>query len=357
MRIIIACTLLLVVFGLVMLASASSYLGKERYDDSYYYLKHQLLFGLTAGLAGFGLGFFIPLRWFRRLAVILLLANVVMLALVFTPLGFGTDRADRWLSLGGITFQPSEFLKITYILYIAAWLSGPEHRRKNFLTGFFPFALVSGIVAALLIFQPATSTVVIILASAVAIYFISGARISYILLLGLIGLLALALLVYITPYRKARILNYLNPNANTESGNYQLQQAKNAIESGGLFGVGYGQSTTKIGVLPEPIGDSIFAVIGEELGFVGSVSLVGLFGVLVVEMMLLSRRRQNRFTTLALTGFASVIGLQTFTHIGSNIGLIPLTGVPLPFVSYGGSALVVFLTMAGMAANAGKKGG
>jgi len=278
------------------------------------------------------------------------------LGLIFTPLGFGTERADRWLQVGSLTFQPSELLKITYILYIAAWLAGSDRRKKDLKAGFIPFLVISGIIATLLIMQPATSTVAILLGSAIIVYFLSGAKLSYVSGLILIGLISFAVLVYATPYRLNRVFNFLNPETNLQAGNYQLDQARSAVVAGGLTGVGFGQSTTKIRYLPEPIGDSIFAVIAEEMGFVGSIVIIGLFTVLVIQLFLLAKKARGRFGQLVLVGFGAVISLQAFTHIASNIGLIPLTGVPLPFISYGGTALAVFMTMAGLSLNAAKNG-
>ncbi len=168
------------------------------------------------------------------------------------------------------------------------------------------------------------------------------------------GTSGFALIVYITPYRLDRVLNYINPESNPLGGGYHINQAKIAIGSGGMFGVGYGQSTTKIKYLPEPIGDSIFAVIAEELGFAGSLTLVGAFVLLVTKTLLLARKAPDRFAKLLLIGFASLIAIQAFVNIGAISGLIPLTGTPLPFISYGGTALAVFMTMGGIIANISK---
>lgn len=344
----------LVVFGLVMLASASSYLGQTNFGDSYFYLKHQLIYGLSIGLVGFFLTSFIYYRIYAKLAVLLLLVSIVLLALVFTPLGFSSGGADRWITLGPISFQPSEILKLTFVIYLAAWLSRKSERAKSFVGGFLPFLIVSGTIAGFLLKQPATSTVAILLLTGLIIYFTSGAKWSYVIGTVIAGVLALAMVISITPYRLNRIMSFLNQEANPLAEGYHINQAKIAIGSGGLFGVGYGQSTTKIHYLPEPIGDSIFAVIAEELGFIGSSLLILFFLVLVFKIFLLSKKTKDKFAQLLLIGFGSLIAIQAFVNIGAISGLLPLTGTPLPFISYGGTALAVFMTMGGVITNISK---
>ncbi|MDO8466734.1 MAG: putative lipid II flippase FtsW [bacterium] len=352
--IILLCLLFLVIFGLLALASASSNLGQAKFNDSFYYLKHQVFTGLIVGLAGFFLAYNIYYRRYQKFALILLLASIVLTALVFTPLGLKAGGAERWLQIGPITFQPAEFLKLTVIIYFAAWLAGQSERSRSFWKGFFPFFIVLGAVAGLLLKQPTTTTVVIISVSALVLYFVSGAKLSYVGGVAVIGVLALAVAVAMTPYRFQRIANFLNPDASPLGGGYHINQAQMAIGAGEIFGVGYGQSTTKISYLPEPIGDSIFAVVAEELGFVGSVGLVSVFLLLVLRILLLARSVKDKFGKLVLVGFGTLISLQVFINIGAISGLLPLTGVPLPFISYGGTALAVFMTMGGIVANISK---
>jgi cell division protein FtsW len=351
---IILFTLLLVVFGLLMVTSASSELGQKKFNDSYFYLKHQLIYGLSIGLIGFLTASKIYYKYLQKIATFLLLLTIVGLILVFTPLGASAGGASRWLEIGGFVFQPSEILKITFIVYIAAWLSGKEERRTSFWGGFVPFLVISGLISALLIFQPSTSVVVILMASALAVYFASGAKISYILGIIVLGILALAVISYFSPYRWQRLTGFLNPEENIQNSAFHINQALIAIGSGGLTGVGYGQSTTKILYLPEPIGDSIFAVVGEEFGFIGSLFLISAFLFLIMRGFLLSRKIGDRFGRLLLIGFSALIGVQAFVNIGAISGLIPLTGTPLPFISYGGTALAVFMTISGIMVNISK---
>ncbi len=344
----------LVLFGLAMLASASSNLGKVRFDDPYYYLKRQLMYGVALGLAGFIVGSRIHYRRYQRFALIFLLATVTLLILVFTPLGVHAKGATRWLAIGPITFQPSEFLKITFVLYLAAWLARDSERERSFTKGMVPLGITLGGISLLLLKQPSTSTVVLLMGTALVVYFVSGAKIRYLFGFSALAVMFLGIITVATPYRWERIQNFFSPAGDIERGGYHLNQAKIAIGSGGLTGVGFGQSTTKRRYLPEPVGDSIFAVVAEELGFIGSMVMIALFLFLVLRLFLLARRTRNKFGQLLLVGFGTVIALQTFTHIGAISGLIPLTGTPLPFVSYGGTALAVFMTMGGIAVNISK---
>jgi len=345
----------LVVFGLMMLASASSDLGKLKFDDAYYYLKHQVFYGLSIGIVGFLLGLFVPYRHYKKFSTLLLFLTIIGLILVFTPLGSSSGTAaERWIALGPITFQPSEILKLTFILYLAAWLSGARSNRgDNFWEGFMPFLAVCGVIGLLLILEKSTSSVIIIMFSALVVYFASGAKKQYVFYAVFLGVLLMSLLVVFTPYRFERIKTYFDHTSDVQGASYQTNQALITIGSGGIWGVGYGKSVAKQ-YLPEQIGDSIFAIIAEEFGFVGSTILITAFFFMVLRSYQLAKRVGDRFGRLLLVGFGTVIGIQVFVHIASNAKLIPLTGVPLPFVSYGGTALVVFLTMSGIMLNISK---
>lgn len=345
------CLGFLVIFGLLALASASSNLGETKFNDSFYYLKHQIFSGLALGLLGFAVTYHLYYRRYQKIAWVMLLVSLALAALVFTPLGLKAGGAERWVKVGPVTFQPSEFLKLTVILYFAAWLAGQTDRSRSFLKGFLPFFIVLGVVAGLLLKQPTTTTVVIIGVTALVLYFVSGAKLSYVAGVGVLSVLVLAFAIFVTPYRFQRIASFLDPNSNPLGAGYHINQAQMAIGAGKLFGVGYGKSTTKINYLPEPIGDSIFAVIGEEFGFIGAAGLIGVFMLLVLRILLLARKTKDRFGKLILVGFGALIGLQVFINIGAISGLLPLTGVPLPFISYGGTALAVFMTMGGIVAN------
>ncbi len=361
--IFISCIALLVIFGLFMLSSASSDLGKIKFNDTYYYLKHQLLYGLSTGMVGFLFASLIHYRFWQKLAIPLLLIGLLLLVLVFTPLGFSHAGANRWLNLGALSVQPAEILKFSFIIYLAAWLSPSlkksSHRQTNILSGYLPFLIISGLVAFLILIQPSTTTVVVLMASGLLVYFASGARLSFVLGTIFLGLMALILIVSVSPYRLERVETYMktffgSEAVDSQAQGYHINQALIAIGSGGLWGVGFGQSTTKFKYLPEPISDSMFAVIAEELGFVGAVFLSGIFVLLFIRGIIIAKNSRDQFAKLATVGFISIITIQTFIHIAAISGILPLTGVPLPFISYGGTALAVFLTMSGVIVNISK---
>jgi len=337
-----------------MLASASSDLGQLRFGDSYFYLKHQLLYGLSVGLIGFFLASKFYYRNYQNIAVILFILSILMLTLIFTPLGITRGGATRWLGIGPVQFQPSELLKITFIVYLASWLGNKSYRQKSFFGGFVPFLIIIGLIGILLILQPSTSIAAILILTALIIYFSSGAKLSYIFSAILLGIFAFLIISYLSPYRWERIMSFVNPGLDTQSSSYQINQALIAVGSGGLKGVGYGQSTTKLFYLPQPIDDSIFAVIAEETGFIGSAVLIMVFLMLTTRSFLLARKINDEFGQLLLIGFGSLITIQAFIHIGAISGLIPLTGVPLPYISYGGTALAIFMTISGIIVNISK---
>lgn len=349
------CVVVLVLFGFVMLASASSDLAWQRFGDSYYYIKHQFVYGFLIGAAGFLLGFFVPFQFWERWSLWLLLCTIVLLSLVFTPLGFGAYGSERWLHIFGVSFQPGEIAKFTFITYLASWIARSHARRQSVMYGFFPFLILTGLVTFLLVLQPATSIAVILVASVVAMYFTAGARVKFVAAIILVGMLGVALLTAITPYRLQRFKVYFNPSSDELGSGYHINQSLIAVGSGGLFGVGYGRSTTKIHYLPEPIGDSIFAVIAEELGFVGSLSFLTIFSFLLWRGIYIARRTKDTFGRLFVIGVISLFCFQAFVNIGAVTGVIPFTGVPLPFISYGGTALAIFLTMCGIVLNVSKR--
>ena len=366
--IFIICALLLTVFGLIMLSSASSDLGKMKFDDTYYYLKHQIIYGLGLGVIGFLFAFFIDYRFWQKIAASLLILNLFLLVLVFTPLGSMHAGASRWLDLGFTSVQPAELLKFSFMIYLAAWLAprakgaNKEKRQKDFWAGYFPFLVICGLVAVLIVIQRSTSAVAIIMAAGLLVYFASGARLSYIFSTIFLGILGLALLVSFSPYRLDRVETYLKMVTHSESIDYessafQVNQSLISIGSGGFWGVGFGQSTAKFKRLPEPISDSIFAIIAEELGFIGAASLIGIFGVFFVKGFMIAKKVADQFAKLVIVGFVSVMAIQAFINIAAISGLMPLTGVPLPFISYGGTSLAVFLTMAGVIGNISKYNG
>jgi cell division protein FtsW len=260
--------------------------------------------------------------------------------------------ASRWIQLGPFSFQPSEMAKLAMIIYLAAWLESRGTKRiKDVFEGLLPFLGIMGLIGFLIMKQPDTGTLGVIVLTSFAIFFVSGARMDHLFFMSGIGTLALWILVKIEPYRFDRILAFMNPGADPQGIGYQINQALLAVGSGGFFGVGLGHSRQKFNYLPEPVGDSIFAVIGEELGLIGGFVLIILFVALAVRGIKIAKNAPDMFGRLVATGITMWIVLQAFINIGANIALVPFTGIPLPFISYGGTSLIFLMAAVGILLN------
>ncbi len=343
--------ILLLGVGLAALASASSDLGIADHNDPFFYLKDQIIIGLGIGTLGFLAGYLIDYRLYKKLASFIFVGSIGLLLLLFTPLGMVSGAARRWIDVGGLTIQPSELLKLTIVIYLAAWLTGQKSlREKSFSEGLVPFLSIIGFVSLILLFQGSTSAAVIICLTACAMYMASGARWSFLIIIVLLGALLLAGFIMATPYRADRIKSFLNPSEDTQGISYQANQALMVIGSGGWTGVGYGQSQAKQ-FLPERMTDSIFAIIAEEVGFIGAMFVILIFMALVTGGIWAAFKTRDKFGYLLVLGLATIIGIQAAVHMASAVALIPTTGVPLPFISYGNFSMVVFMTMVGIMLN------
>ncbi len=347
----------LTIFGLIILTSASGPSGYEEFGDSYYFLKHQLISGIIPGLAVMVAAMFTPYSWYRKIAFPLLLVSIGLLILVFIP-GIGTDFgtfANSWVDISGFSFQPAEIVKLTFLLYLCAWMAERAGGKlQDFSEGLVPFLIIIGIIAGLVLLQPDLGTLSVIGAMAFIIFFIAGGSLKHILGIGIACFAALYVLIASSPYRVERFTTFLHPELDPQGVGYQINQALLAIGSGGLFGRGYGHSLQKFQYLPEVIGDSIFAVMAEELGFFLTVGFVALFVAMILRGFWLSERVQDRFGRFLIIGVVSWFGVQAFVNIGAMVGVLPITGVPLPFLSYGGTAMVVSLAAAGVVMNISK---
>lgn len=341
--------------GLIMIASAGVVYGRVRFGDDYYFLKQQLL-GLGVGLTLLFIFQQIHYAVWKRFVVPIFLIALGLLILVFIP-GFGTTvyGAARWVDLGPISFQPSEVMKFTIILYLAAWLSSKgKAKTSDFFEGLVPFLALLSVVGFLIIKQPDTGTLGLIFLISLAIFFASGARIAHILSIFAGGLVFLFILIKMAPYRMQRFLVFMHPEHDPMGFGYQMTQALLALGSGGLFGVGLGQSRQKFNYLPEPVTDSIFAVLGEEFGLAGTVLVVSLFLFIAWRGLRIAAYAPDEFGRLLAVGIVSWIVFQAFINISAITGLIPLTGIPLPFISYGGTSLAVLLASVGILLNISK---
>lgn len=356
----------LLAFGLVILASVSAPFSFQKFNNTYYFLNHQLFYGLIPGLILAFLAFKINLSLVKKLAPLLLLLNLILLSFVFVPgLSLKIEGAARWVSFGFLSFQPSEFLKLTFIFYLAAWLANrtslPNKKLRNSLTDkdpsqtFFVFIIIFGLIALTLILQPDISTLAVIFFVAALMYFVNHTPFFHTLLIFFSGTVGLFILAKIAPYRAQRLLVFFNQEIDPMGMGYQLKQSLIAIGSGGLTGAGLGMSIQKFGFLPQPISDSIFAVFSEETGFLGSFFLIVLFLLFLGRGVKIAKEAKDRFSQLTALGITAWITIQAFVNIGAMLGLLPLTGIPLPFVSYGGSALIATLIGVGILLNISKK--
>lgn len=347
----------IVLFGLVMLMSASGPLGYQKFGDSLYFLKHQLVMGVLPGLALFGILSFIDYRVWRAWAFPALVVTIALLVLVYIPgIGLEFSGSSRWVKIGPISFQPSEFVKITFLLYVAAWLASRHEKDAHTIErGLAPFLVTLGIITVLLIKQPNTGSMMVIVGSALLTYFVAGAPFVWFLTLGGAAVGLIALLVRLTPYRAARLMTFLHPELDPQGIGYHINQAFLAIGSGGFFGLGYGHSRQKYLYLPEVAGDSIFAVAAEEMGFLIMTGFLIVLGLLVWRCLAIARRAPDAFGAFLATGVGAWIALQSFFNVASMIGLMPMTGVTLPLVSYGSSAFLALSAACGLVASVSRR--
>lgn len=353
---LIVVVFILVVFGLIMLSSASAVLSYENFGNNYHFFLHQLVYGVILGFLAMIVISKIDYHVWSKYATFLLLATVVLLVLVFIPgLGVEFGGAKRWIGLGPITIQPTEIAKLTFIMYLATWLEKRQQGITDIKYGLLPFLTIIGTIGLLILLQPDMSSMFIILLTAIIIYFVAGAPISHILGLGVGGIGFLFLLIKVAPYRMARFTVFLNPELDPQGIGYQINQALLAVGSGGIFGQGLGKSIQKYNYLPEATGDSIFAIIAEELGFVRVIFLIILYLVLSYVGFKIAKAAPDLYGRLLAAGIVSWIIFQAFINIAAIIALIPLTGIPLPFVSYGSSALLVSLAGMGILINISRR--
>jgi cell division protein FtsW len=345
--------LVLTIFGLVMLASASGVESFKKFGDTYHLFWRQVSRGLTLGLVLF---FFFSVYDYKKLIKFtpwFLVASFVLLIAVFIPgVGASYEKAHSWINVGGISFQPTEIVKLLLILFFSGWFAQKGREMiGDFRDGFVPYAGIMAIIAFLVMMQPDMGTLISLIVITFTMYFVAGAKWQHIIsLASLGGLLVLALIIQ-APYRLKRLMTFLSPSSDPLDSGYHIGQAFLAVGSGGLFGLGFGQSRQKFAYLPEVMGDSIFAVIAEELGFVFSVGLILLFVFLVWKCLRLYQFTDNQYGKYIIVGIMSWFCFQAFFNISAMLGLMPLTGVPLPFVSYGATALAFSLAGAGILVN------
>ncbi len=353
--ILIFIVFILIFMGLVILSSASVVISQDTFNENYYFLKHQLIYGLSLGLIFFFVIQRVNYQTWQKFAFPLMIFSLVLLSLVFVPaIGYSHGGAKRWVAIGSFSIQPFEIVKLTSIIYLSALLSKKGETQKVIKKSIIPCLIIMGIIGLLVLLQPNTSDLGIIILIIIAIYFLAGIRISHLAFIGLLLMSGFYVLIKTNSYRMSRLTVFLHPETDPQGIGYQINQALLAIGSGGLFGLGLGHSIQKWKYLPEVIGDSIFAITAEELGLIGAGILIILFIALSCRGLKIAKNIPDKFGYLLAGGITSWLFLQAFINIAAITGLIPLTGMPLPFISYGGSALVVSLIGIGILVNISK---
>lgn len=308
-----------------------------------------LVLGVGFGLVALMIGATVDYRVWRTYAPHLFILALIATALVFVPqIGFSHGGGTRWLHIAGISIQPAEGLKIASIMIAAAYFSFIKTKVTTFTYGFGGFLAILALPVVLLLLQPDTGTLGIITISVASVFFAAGASWKQILTAIVIGITALALLATFRPYVRDRIETFFNPSENQQTQSYQLRQSLIAVGSGGLTGRGFGQGIQKFTYLPEPMGDSIFAVAAEEMGFIGSTLIIALFTGLALRGYSVAARASDLFGSLMAVGISTYLASGAFVNIAAMLGVLPLTGIPLTFVSQGGSAMLVSLGSAGI---------
>jgi len=348
-------TIILVITGFFIFSSASLGLltrGGNAYSNAAF---SQTFFGLFLGTVAMVALMRVPYKFWKKHAFSVFVGAMVLTALVFVPhLGFEHGGAKRWLVIMGQSFQPSEFLKIAFIIYFSAWASSMKEKIGTFRYGLLPFLVIIGLVGIVLLLQPDTDTFMVTFFAGLGIFLTAGGKWKHIFLLLLCSVVVIFIIASFRPYVKQRITTFINPTQNGLTSGYQIQQSLIAIGSGGFTGRGFGQSIQKFNFLPEPIGDSIFAVAAEEFGFVGASGILFLFIVFAFRGLKIASKTEDLFGRLLIVGIVILVVSQAFVNIGAMLGVLPLTGIPLPFVSHGGTALLITLAEVGIILNVSK---
>lgn len=333
-------TILLTLFGILMVYDASVIEAYRNFSDKFYFAKQQVLWAAIGITAMISISF-VPYKLLKKIGVWLFFISLGLLVLVLFP-SFSTKAlgARRWINFGGFTIQPAEFTKLTMTIYLASYL---ERKKK-----LAPFLFIVAIIVGLIMLEPDLGTAVVIAGIAFSIYFISGAPISALILISLAGVLSGFAFIASSPYRRARVATFLNPTQDPLGASYHIRQILIALGSGGLFGVGLGKSRQKYEYIPAATTDSIFAIVAEESGFLGSALLIGLFIFIIIRAFRIAKNAPDEFSRLLASGIACWIGIQTLLNLSTMVALVPLTGAPLPFISYGGSATISALMGVGI---------
>lgn len=345
----------LILFGLVMISSSSVVVSVEKYGGNYSFVIKQAV-SLVIGVIAAIITSRIDYKIYRKYAAPMLGISLLMMVVVFIPgIGKSANGASRWIDIGPFQLQPSEILKLSMIMYVAAWIERRGAELKTFANGLIPFLVLVGGIGLLVIAQRDMGTTSVIVFTSALMFVVAGATGTQIAFGAMLGVVAFVGLIIAAPYRYQRLTTFLNPAADTLGAGYHINQSLLAIGSGGLWGRGFGQSLQKYLYLPEPHTDSIFAITVEELGFFRSSLVIVLVGLLAYRGFQIANRAGDTFGRLVALGITSWFLFQAFMNLGSILGLMPLTGLPLPFVSYGGTSLILSLAAVGVMMNISKQ--
>ncbi|MDO8644013.1 MAG: putative lipid II flippase FtsW [bacterium] len=344
-------TIFLIGLGIIMVYSSSAILAQERYHQTYFFLKKEIVFVLI-GFAGLFLAKEIPFSWLKKIIYPLFFIELILLLLVFVPgIGVKAGGATRWISLVLFKFQPSEAAKLVLILYLAYALAKKKDKIRSFLVGFVPPMALSGVLIALVLLENDLGNAMLMVATVFALFFLAGARLSYLLTEILLCIPTFYILIASVGYRRRRLLAFLNPWEYRDGSGFQLIQSFIAFQTGGFWGQGLGEGKQKLFYLPEAHTDFIFSVVGEELGFLGVAAIIFLFGFFLYRTFLISMRAKDLFSTYLAGGIAFLLSFQILFNMSVVLGLVPTKGITLPFISYGGSSLVMSMIMVGLLLN------
>lgn len=341
------------IFGCIMVYSASSYVAQYRYDNPYFYLTKQIV-GVALGAVAMFVFSKINYQRLKKFKWAGIIISIILLALVFIPvIGVENYGARRWINLGFFTIQPSEFAKFAFVLFAAAYLSENYEKVGKFKT-LLPVLAVGTLFCILIILEPNMSITMCMGLIMLFMLFVGGARMKHFMILGVPAAAAVPVLILIEPYRIQRFMAFLNPWANPQGEGFQLIQSLYSLGSGNLFGAGLFNSRQKYMFLPFSESDFIFSIIGEELGFFGATVLILVFAVLIFLLVKVAKNSRDRFGALLALGIASVIAIQVIINLCVVTGMIPPTGLPLPFISAGSTSIIVFMSAVGVCLNVNK---
>lgn len=342
--------LLLCVFGMVMIYSASMYTAKIRYGDSFYFVKKQII-GFLLGVAGFLIVYTFDYHRFYKLRWWIVGISIALLALVFVPgIGITSNGARRWIGVGGFSLQSSEVAKFGFVIFAASYLAKNHKNMKKIVT-LLPLLAVGGVICLLVLLEPNLSVTLCIGVVLIGMLFVGGISLKHFLLIAIPALALVPVLIIVEPYRLSRLMAFLNPWANPKEEGFQLIQSLYSLGGGGLFGVGLFNSRQKYLFLPFSESDFIFSIIGEEWGFVGCVILCVVYLLFILEGIKIAYRAKDRMGMYLASGITMLMATQLLINIAVVTGSIPPTGIPLPFVSAGGTSLSVFMTAVGVLCN------